>query len=199
MNNLDISLGDDIDYIPAARSGLDDWESLIYVLCWLGTFGINTVDEAQRAKDLNAQIQEEKKAGVALKKQRLGQERQRRLKSYDDLSIREWREGRTSKIVLVKRTHMESTLKFEELIVDEFYKDEYKSLQGLVIELRKTLFDNDRYPPDCKGTFIFAKRVPHINPFQARVEYASNIMADLLAVVRDHRAKAIERMNNDEN
>ncbi|KAJ2506266.1 hypothetical protein GGI11_006724, partial [Coemansia sp. RSA 2049] len=37
INNLEAS--------NVMRTELDDWESIIYVLCWLGTFGVNTGDE----------------------------------------------------------------------------------------------------------------------------------------------------------
>ncbi|KAJ2233270.1 hypothetical protein IWW45_004321 [Coemansia sp. RSA 485] len=34
-----------LDELAIKRTSLDDWESLIYILCWLGTFGINDQDE----------------------------------------------------------------------------------------------------------------------------------------------------------
>ncbi|KAJ1809113.1 hypothetical protein LPJ56_006022, partial [Coemansia sp. RSA 2599] len=163
---------DIIDYIPAARSGLDDWESLIYVLCWLGTFGISIEDEAQRIADLKAQKQEQSKAGAGLRGSILGVARD-------------------------KRFHMLSSSTFDAYIVQDFYKEDYKSLQEFVHDLRESLFDNAKYSQECVGTVVITIKEPHINPFQARIAYASNIMSDLLAVARDHRAKAIERMSGD--
>ncbi|KAJ2595421.1 hypothetical protein GGF39_003828, partial [Coemansia sp. RSA 1721] len=197
-NNLDIALNNDANYIPTPRSGLDDWESLIYVLSWLGTFGINITDEAQRIADLKAQKQEQKdrfsaglKGGTSL-----GQTKQKMLKPYNKLLIRKWREGDTDDILWCKRTHLESHEKFDMFIVQDFYKDEYSSLQTLVHELRNNLFDNAKCLPECKGTFILATIDPPTNPFKARIDYASDIMKDLLAVVRAQRDKAIERINN---
>ncbi|KAJ1870593.1 hypothetical protein LPJ57_005327 [Coemansia sp. RSA 486] len=197
-NNLDIALNNDANYIPTPRSALDDWESLIYVLSWLGTFGINIADEAQRIVDLKAQKQEQKdgfsaglKGGTSL-----GQTKQKMLKPYNKLLIRKWREGDTDDILWCKRTHLESHVKFDMFIVQDFYKDEYSSLQTLVHELRNNLFDNAKCLPECKGTFILANIDPPINPFKSRIDYASDIMKDLLAVVRAQRDKAIQRIND---
>ncbi|KAJ2586528.1 hypothetical protein H4R99_008431 [Coemansia sp. RSA 1722] len=197
-NNLDIALNNDANYIPTPRSALDDWESLIYVLSWLGTFGINIADEAQRIADLKAQKQEQKdgfsaglKGGTSL-----GQTKQKMLKPYNDLLIKEWREGGIRTIITMKRSQLESYAKFDMSVVQDFYKDEYSSLQTLVHELRNNLFDNAKYSPECKGTFIFTKIDPPINPFKSRIDYASDIMKDLLAVVRAQRDKAIQRIND---
>ncbi|KAJ1812083.1 hypothetical protein LPJ56_005610, partial [Coemansia sp. RSA 2599] len=197
MNNLDIAVSDIIDYIPAARSGLDDWESLIYVLCWLGTFGINIEDEAQRIADLKTQKQEQSKAGTGLRGRGTGQARQKRIKPYDELAIRTWRDGSTLDVARDKRFHMLSSSTFDAYIVQHFYKEDYKSLQDFVRDLRESLFDNAKYSQECVGTVVITRKEPHINPFHARIAYASNIMSDLLAVARDHRAKAIERMSGD--
>ncbi|KAJ1838209.1 hypothetical protein LPJ57_011201, partial [Coemansia sp. RSA 486] len=71
---------------------------------------------------------------------------------------------------------------FDTFIVQDFYKDEYSSLQTLVHELRNNLFDNAKCLPECKGTFILATIDPPTNPFKSRIDYASDIMKDLLAV-----------------
>ncbi|KAJ1904609.1 hypothetical protein LPJ81_002394 [Coemansia sp. IMI 209127] len=38
------------------RTRLDDWESLLYLICWLGTFGINDDDRKNTKKDKIAEI-----------------------------------------------------------------------------------------------------------------------------------------------
>ncbi|KAJ1818297.1 hypothetical protein LPJ56_001836, partial [Coemansia sp. RSA 2599] len=197
MNNLDIALSDIIDYIPAAQSGLDDWESLIYVLCWLGIFGINIEDEAQRIADVKAQKQEKGKASAGLRGRSTGQARQKEIKAYDDLFIRKWRDGSIRDVAGDKRLHMQSFVNFDAYIAQDFYKEDYESLQEFVYDLRESLFDNAKYSQECVGTVVITSKKQHINPFQARLAYASNIMSDLLAVARDHRAKAIERMSGD--
>ncbi|KAJ2085078.1 hypothetical protein IW138_006495 [Coemansia sp. RSA 986] len=45
VNNLEAS--------KVIRTELDDWESIIYVLCWLGTFGVNTDDEEEHKRPDN--------------------------------------------------------------------------------------------------------------------------------------------------
>ncbi|KAJ2089061.1 hypothetical protein IW140_005090 [Coemansia sp. RSA 1813] len=42
---------------PGKRSALDDWESLLYLICWLGTFGINSEDRDNIDKDKTAEIE----------------------------------------------------------------------------------------------------------------------------------------------
>ncbi|KAJ2870227.1 hypothetical protein GGH93_005737 [Coemansia aciculifera] len=40
----------------AARTRLDDWESLLYLVCWLGTFGINATQRREYVADPNLAI-----------------------------------------------------------------------------------------------------------------------------------------------
>ncbi|KAJ2495763.1 hypothetical protein GGH96_006258, partial [Coemansia sp. RSA 1972] len=42
-----MSIGD-LEQSSVKRTVLDDWESLIYILCWLGTVGINQIDQGPR-------------------------------------------------------------------------------------------------------------------------------------------------------
>ncbi|KAJ2211585.1 hypothetical protein EV179_005351, partial [Coemansia sp. RSA 487] len=42
---------------PGKRSVLDDWESLLYLICWLGTFGINSEDRDNINKKKTAEIE----------------------------------------------------------------------------------------------------------------------------------------------
>ncbi|KAJ2711137.1 hypothetical protein H4R23_006438 [Coemansia sp. Cherry 401B] len=39
-----MSIGN-LEQSSVKRTALDDWESLIYILCWLGTIGINREDQ----------------------------------------------------------------------------------------------------------------------------------------------------------
>ncbi|KAJ1675920.1 hypothetical protein EV182_000307, partial [Spiromyces aspiralis] len=61
------------------RTALDDWESLLYMVCWLGTYGIN--EHTQRKEDDS---------------------------ELEDLTIREWRYGSFDKIALDKRKHLDT-------------------------------------------------------------------------------------------
>ncbi|KAJ1667683.1 hypothetical protein IW140_001259 [Coemansia sp. RSA 1813] len=41
---------------PGKRSALNDWELLLYLICWFGTFGINSEDRANIDKDKTTEI-----------------------------------------------------------------------------------------------------------------------------------------------
>ncbi|KAJ1867948.1 hypothetical protein LPJ55_005919, partial [Coemansia sp. RSA 990] len=44
---------------PHNRTALDDWESLLYILCWLGTYGWNTATSRTDIGDLHIKKWEE--------------------------------------------------------------------------------------------------------------------------------------------
>ncbi|KAJ2557135.1 hypothetical protein EV175_001532 [Coemansia sp. RSA 1933] len=46
------------------RTPLDDWESLLYVICWLAKFGINQADSKNIGSDHDAEILEWRKGGM---------------------------------------------------------------------------------------------------------------------------------------
>ncbi|KAJ1672952.1 hypothetical protein EV182_006169 [Spiromyces aspiralis] len=58
---------------PGKRTALDDWESLLYMVCWLGTYGIN---EHTRRKETDSKLKK--------------------------LKIRRWRYGAFDEIALEK-------------------------------------------------------------------------------------------------
>ncbi|KAJ1675792.1 hypothetical protein EV182_000570 [Spiromyces aspiralis] len=73
------------------RTALDDWESLLYMVCWLGTYGIN--EHTQR-----------KEADGELKK----------------LKIRRWRYGSFNEIATDKRDHLDIRRAFKKRILANF-------------------------------------------------------------------------------
>ncbi|KAJ2755420.1 hypothetical protein GGI19_001662 [Coemansia pectinata] len=55
----ELSVFKSIQYLAnsgAARTRLDDWESLLYLMCWLGTFGINATQRKEYVADPNLPI-----------------------------------------------------------------------------------------------------------------------------------------------
>ncbi|KAJ2373298.1 hypothetical protein H4S02_008907, partial [Coemansia sp. RSA 2611] len=50
-----MSIGN-LEQSSVKRTALDDWESLIYILCWLGTIGINREDQEKVDIQSNMQI-----------------------------------------------------------------------------------------------------------------------------------------------
>ncbi|KAJ1763649.1 hypothetical protein LPJ74_006778, partial [Coemansia sp. RSA 1843] len=105
------------------RTELDDWESIIYVLCWLGTFGANTDDE------------EDVQAGGK------------------PLRIYKWRTGDAADVAEAKRIDMDTNKLFASNIVSQFIKNpSYVHLKKLVVDLRQKLFDNLKVSPKGRGT-----------------------------------------------
>ncbi|KAJ1764361.1 hypothetical protein LPJ74_006663, partial [Coemansia sp. RSA 1843] len=114
INNLEAS--------KVIRTELDDWESIIYVLCWLGTFGANTDDE------------EDMQAGGK------------------PLRIYKWRNGDAADVAEAKRIDMDSVTNFTSNIVSQFIQDPpYFPLMELVVNLRQKLFDNLKVSPKGRG------------------------------------------------
>ncbi|KAJ1904732.1 hypothetical protein LPJ81_002326 [Coemansia sp. IMI 209127] len=44
---------DNLEGAPGRRTALDDWESLLYLICWLGTMGVNRDDCKKRERNDN--------------------------------------------------------------------------------------------------------------------------------------------------
>ncbi|KAJ1661306.1 hypothetical protein EV178_006638, partial [Coemansia sp. RSA 1646] len=114
INNLEAS--------KVIRTELDDWESIIYVLCWLGTSGANTDDE------------EDMQAGGK------------------PLRIYRWRNGDAVEVAEAKRIDMDTNKLFVSNIVSQFIKNpSYFHLKKLVVDLRQTLFDNSEVSSKGRG------------------------------------------------
>ncbi|KAJ2603092.1 hypothetical protein H4R99_002470 [Coemansia sp. RSA 1722] len=172
-----------------ARTVLDDWESIIYVLCWLGTFGVNYGDEVLH------QVEEDAKRGTP--------------------DIYSWRTGTPIAIANSKRTDMHSQEYFQIRIVDRFIrKPEYTPLQLLVDELREKLFDNPNVSGLARGAMVAPntsfgnKRMAEVNDshwdskcdkderdrFVRRASCADLIANDLLDVMIQARKEAVSRL-----
>ncbi|KAJ1880518.1 hypothetical protein LPJ57_002200 [Coemansia sp. RSA 486] len=172
-----------------ARTVLDDWESIIYVLCWLGTFGVNYDDEVLH------QVEDNAKRGTP--------------------AIYSWRTGTPINIAEAKRTDMHSQEYFQIRIVDRFIrKPEYTPLQFLVDELREKLFDNPNVSGLARGAMVAPntsfgnKRNAEVNDnhwdskcdkderdrFVRRASCADLIADDLLEVMIQARNEAVSRL-----
>ncbi|KAJ2467050.1 hypothetical protein GGI03_001780 [Coemansia sp. RSA 2337] len=110
---------------PEQRTELDDWESLLYVLCWIATFGINDKDRS---------IMAEMHKGNEV-----------------PLEIAEWHTSRKMVAIAVKkRLHLHDLQSFTDDIFDRFpisSEDskipDYRSLQSLAVDLYRAMF---QYP-----------------------------------------------------
>ncbi|KAJ2604678.1 hypothetical protein H4R99_001643 [Coemansia sp. RSA 1722] len=176
------------------RTVLDDWESIIYVLCWMGTIGINEKDQelckAMRAVDKTT------------------------------VHIYKWREGSNIEIAEAKRNDMDLFKYFYDRIVSRFYVDgSYRPLQRLVTQLWYRLMNNPMVSKRAHGTTaqiddsMFGMDNLNIqqqdtrtdywdskcsekvtDPFVRRVACADNIAKSLLQVMSTARKEAMDRM-----
>ncbi|KAJ2883625.1 hypothetical protein H4R27_002630 [Coemansia aciculifera] len=96
----------------AVRTLLDDLESLLYLVCWLGTFGVN---QAQRAAYI---------AG---------------LPADPNLPIKTWNRGTATDIADQKRSHMNTFASFERCILNRM-RDINSPLSHLAEDIYRALF-----------------------------------------------------------
>ncbi|KAJ2347301.1 hypothetical protein GGH92_003252 [Coemansia sp. RSA 2673] len=116
------------------RTELDDWESLLYVLCWMVTFGINQ-DDRQALETVRKQMGDE------------------------DLKILDWRSGRTMKgIASSKRNHLCLSDTFNANITSRIWSPnqgtevpDYFYLRILAEGLYEAMFQNEDVDKCCRG------------------------------------------------
>ncbi|KAJ2561470.1 hypothetical protein IW140_006568 [Coemansia sp. RSA 1813] len=184
INNLEAS--------DVIRTELDDWESIIYVLCWLGTSGINNV---------------------------VGEDDEEMQRGGKPLRIYKWRNGDAADVAEAKRIDMHSDDNFVANIVSQIIKNpSYFHLKHLVVNLRKELFDNTRVSPKGRGAletneddfvFRFAAMLEQskkeacwddgcdeneLDQFKRRATCAGKISDALLEAIKVARKGACERI-----
>ncbi|KAJ2067895.1 hypothetical protein GGI03_002038 [Coemansia sp. RSA 2337] len=177
-----------LDNPRAIRTPLDDCESLLYLVCWLGTFGVN---QAQRAAYAARHA-----AGFEL-----------------HLPIKNWNQGTAAHIASYKRLHMATEAIFCDAIVSRMSEDEDSPLQNLAMDIYRVLFLH----PGCYGTIWLSNRqfarvmdvdiraalheVPVINgkrdPLVLRYAFMAAILANLLGVLARHRDVALAALAAD--
>ncbi|KAJ2573659.1 hypothetical protein GGH95_004030, partial [Coemansia sp. RSA 1836] len=191
---------------PDQRTELDDWESLIYVLCWVATFGINA-DDAEKLNRLHT------------------------APGSPELVIRKWQDGRSmGDIATDKRERVDTVGMFHKRISmyfsgpelpklmnysEEIYGElpDYKMLQVLALKLYVALFQNSGFGPACHGAGISSslesilegielttqasgKKTPSADPFVERAKdpVKRTIVASLLKVMDDSADLARKRI-----
>ncbi|KAJ2812771.1 hypothetical protein H4S07_001170 [Coemansia furcata] len=108
----------------AIRTPLDDGESLLYLVCWLGTFGINRVERMAYAADYTARCHEGRKPR---------------------LPILWWSQGDANDIADRKRSNLSTPRDFEEDILSHM---RCGPLRRLAADIYRVLFLH----PGCSGT-----------------------------------------------
>ncbi|KAJ2831768.1 hypothetical protein GGI24_001470 [Coemansia furcata] len=121
-----------LEYPNAAHMPLDDGESLLYLICWMATFGIN---EAQR-REFAVRYRE---GGVG------------------KISILGWTEGNAADIAECKRTHMTSEFAFGTYVLSKMPPD--SPLRPLALDIYRALFN---YPGSYGTTRILDDQLQHV-------------------------------------
>ncbi|KAJ2838460.1 hypothetical protein FBU31_000916 [Coemansia sp. 'formosensis'] len=172
----------------AIRTLLDDCESLLYLVCWLGTFGINRAKRMEYAMDYAAR---------------------RRGRRKPCLPIFDWVRGNPEVIARYKRSHMASERTFCDNILSNMHED--SPLRHLALDIYRVLF----LPPGCYGTSRLTNQqleevadintrnlllaVPAINgrrdPLILRIVFEKAIILNLLEVLARHRAIALAALD----
>ncbi|KAJ2055947.1 hypothetical protein GGI17_006446 [Coemansia sp. S146] len=164
------------------RTSLDDWESVLYLLCWYATIGFGTSEDRPEV--------------------------QARLK---DLDIARWRNGTLITITKAKRSNLRSLDNFNRDIVGSFDQRDKNSkhLRLLALRLYEALFANGKLDTRYYGSeekkidpimaaFLKCRLQPTpasddsinpINPFEMRSLEWEEISKDLLGVINETKVE----------
>ncbi|PIA12707.1 hypothetical protein COEREDRAFT_12331 [Coemansia reversa NRRL 1564] len=171
------------------RTSLDDWESLIYILCWLGTIGVNSANQNfnkfENTLPIGGWRSGDAKACASQKRLHL--------RTADNF----------------KHTILEHFIAHQD----------YYFLVRVVKELYTTLFYNSKVSPRTRGLNALTELERHLgepqpyaaqphetdfldhqvnpdttNPFERRAEIAEAIADKLLSVFKDFRDQACSRI-----
>ncbi|KAJ2813629.1 hypothetical protein H4S07_000535 [Coemansia furcata] len=172
------------------RTRLDDWESILYLICWLGTFGINSAQRREFAAD-----QDRRRAPGFTKRYPTGR--------ASLLLILNWNSD-TSSASECKRCYMDDIRSFRHSYLSEMRDS---PLRQLAEDIYMALFRH----PDCYGTYKVSdedlnskwcsdipdalRAMPAINgkrdPLVLRETYEKEIVEKLLQIVVRHRDTAL--------
>ncbi|KAJ1866234.1 hypothetical protein LPJ55_006024 [Coemansia sp. RSA 990] len=121
-----------------ARTAVDDMESVLYLLIWLGVWGITTEHRKQTHDKETQLIEWNMDVGMAIRNKRLTMSSKSNLKDL------------LNDFYTPPMSELGSTLQAED---DETIED-YEDLQIIVEEMREAIFDNPNVSGNAKGTTI---------------------------------------------
>ncbi|KAJ2799500.1 hypothetical protein H4R20_004416 [Coemansia guatemalensis] len=178
-----MSIGN-IENNDTQRTALDDWESLLYLICWTATIGL-TSEKRSKIRE----IANDTKRSVLSK-----------------LPIHKWIDDDEEVIAYTKRTHMHSKDNFNSNILQHFH-GEYDQLIFLAIELHEALFLHEgcegaaalkqlptrKHPVDRSNLISTPTTSPELyDPLPKRVQYEQAIVQNLEQVMSRYREMMIE-------
>ncbi|KAJ2037796.1 hypothetical protein IW146_007305 [Coemansia sp. RSA 922] len=176
---------------------LDDWESILYLLCWLGTFGINPTQRREYAEDYAAKSAADKATRYT-----------KQLTPV--LPILDWIQRSAIQNAQHKRLNLSAVSNFRSSIL--LYMRENSPLRPLALDLYRSLFLH----PGCYGVTLLTddhvaemedgdipaalREIPSINgcrdPLNLRDTFENEIVANLLRVLAEHKQVALVALRN---
>ncbi|KAI9471622.1 hypothetical protein BX667DRAFT_538899 [Coemansia mojavensis] len=170
---------------PIERTELDDWESLLYIICWLGIHGISGVEQLRYQAEVK---------------------RMRKADPFYDIPMERWEIDTFEQVATAKKANLETIRTFEEKILNHFKTgDGYDMLKKLALALYQFLFENLYLPsvyhgvnklriteePITKEQILMGVAIrTMVNPFEKRIEKKDIIVESLLEAMDFYKQKA---------
>ncbi|KAJ2697311.1 hypothetical protein FB645_005946, partial [Coemansia sp. IMI 203386] len=176
-----------LDELAIKRTSLDDWESLIYILCWLGTFGINDQDE--KSVDTNKYL--------PIKAWAEGNAESSASSKRDQMTSATFSTRIASKFLKLEGYLELSTLVMR-LRIELFDNPKMSSIARGTREEEAVRMDlavgNQTVEQEIKGFLDERLDKSILDPFARRAEFEKEISDDLWAVMADAQQQALERI-----
>ncbi|KAJ1818419.1 hypothetical protein LPJ56_003845, partial [Coemansia sp. RSA 2599] len=174
-----------LEELEIKRTSLDDWESMIYILSWLGTFGINDDDEEKADLDRALEIKEWAKGSA-----RISAEKKRwHMTSSNFLYCIASRflDGYSAlfNLILLLRNALFDNPRMSPLARNARTDDIVQ------IELK---WNNSTVDQETKGFLDEHMDKDILDPFARRAEFEKIISDDLWAVMAEAQRQALERI-----
>ncbi|KAJ2885283.1 hypothetical protein FB639_001804 [Coemansia asiatica] len=155
-----------LEELEIKRTSLDDWESLIYILCWLGTFGINDYDKENADADRELLIKEWAENSVAMSaKKKRGH--------------------------MASGTFATMVSEFLKLDGYEFLQNLVEDLHEFVFDNKRFKISVEE---QTKGFLDEHMDKEILDPFARRAEFEKDISNDLLNVMSEAKQHALEKI-----
>ncbi|KAJ2594967.1 hypothetical protein H4R99_005545 [Coemansia sp. RSA 1722] len=176
-----------LDELAIKRTSLDDWESLIYILCWLGTFGINDQDE--KSVDTNKYLPIKAWAEGNAESSASSKRDQMTSAAFSSSIVSEFLdiEGYSALSILVLR--LRSKL-FDNPKVSSIARGTRRQ-KAVQLDL---MANNQTVEQETKGYLDGRLDKSILDPFARRAEFEKEISDDLWNVMADAQQQALERI-----
>ncbi|KAJ2234400.1 hypothetical protein IWW45_003432, partial [Coemansia sp. RSA 485] len=176
-----------LDELAIKRTSLDDWESLIYILCWLGTFGINDQDEksvdTNKYLPIKAWAEGNAESSASSKRNQMTSEAFSTRIASKFLKL----EGYMVLAMLVMRLRIELFDNPKMSSIARGTREEEAVRMDLAV-------GNQTVEQETKGFLDEHLDKSILDPFARRAEFEKEISDDLWAVMADAQQQALERI-----